>query len=212
MHAVEPDIRVLVDPVEPQLYAPLDPSRAGMEREVLAVPADPADRVTDPPVTNTVVLVERADHRRRNRLRGRRLGNEQGRIGRHASLSGGRVGQILDGPVVRKIQRTPGAVVERHLLGAARIAAVEEPSLVERLLQPAGLSVLDAGPGSGASRADRGQRPCYRQRSGRPQLQRPASRHPSRWRKVTGLTEMLATRRPAENPRAEGRVTPPAKP
>jgi hypothetical protein len=56
MRAVEPDVGVLVDAVEPQLDALV----AG-KAELLAIPTDPADGVADRAVVLAVGRVERPD-------------------------------------------------------------------------------------------------------------------------------------------------------
>src|SRR5678816_1202262 len=40
--------------------------------------------------------------------------------------------RALDAPVMRHVQRAPAGVVEAGLIGAARVALVEQPAVVER--------------------------------------------------------------------------------
>lgn len=156
--AVEPDVGVLVDAVEAQLRV------FRVEFEVPAVPAEAADGVAGRAAVLAARGVERTDLLRgRGPGRVRVLEDEQRGVAGGGAVRGAGVGQVLDAPVVREVQRAPGGVVVRRLLRAVGVAAQEEPARVE--------GPLARHPGSSGRRPRRRQADLQgrRRRRGQPE-------------------------------------------
>ena len=160
--AVDVDVRILIDALEQKLNVMLLllPSR---NHEVLPIPADPADGVARRTLAGAIDLVKRTDHRghvgerraRHSRIRRRPV--KQRRVSRRRAVRGRRVREILNAPIVRKVELAPRAVIKRWRGRTVRVAEKEQPIIVKRDFRSLLPSRHKIGPGMRGGRVD-GQR------------------------------------------------------